>query len=275
MLLAVVWWLWVAQLSWSLLWAELLCWGSRLDGGFCDSAGHWGRPSALPALLSRTPVPAVKGSLPAAKSVPWCTLFSSYLAAGFSVLQKPLEPCLLHPFKALPSSHFGPADCLEALVYEQVFNAFFTGIHQSGFFAYGTNVALVFFCPLLTSVIVRDVGVFPHVDFHPLLYTCVYCKPQRAVGRVPRNSVARCGAIIAGYQEENHPWAKSAPTSLLFFIYTHVAFLLLRSGSACQAFSWVLQEPVFILTKMQPWATTALNQFVPYSLNYFSSYKIL
>lgn len=41
-----------------------------------------------------------------------------------------LELCPVHPFKALPSSLFGPADCLEALVYEQVLNAFFTGLHQ-------------------------------------------------------------------------------------------------------------------------------------------------
>lgn len=127
-LLVVLGWLWVAQLSWSLL------------GLWAGCGVLWTSPAAaaLPALLSRAPVPAAKGNT----CVPWCALFSCHLAVAFSVPQKLLEPCLVHPFKALPSSHFGPADCLQALVYEQVFNAFFTGIHQRGFFPYGTNVAL-------------------------------------------------------------------------------------------------------------------------------------
>lgn len=121
--------------------------------GFCGPAGHRGRPCCCcpsSALLSRAPEPAAKASLPTAK--PACLDGRCHLAVAFSVLQKLPEPWLVHPCKALPSSHFGPADCLEALVYEQVFNAFFTGGRHppERFFPYGTNVALKLVLPFFS-----------------------------------------------------------------------------------------------------------------------------
>lgn len=53
--------------------------------------------------------------------------------------------CLVHKFKPLLNSYSGLAYCLEALVYRQVFNAFFTGgrLPPGEFFFH--NVALEIF----------------------------------------------------------------------------------------------------------------------------------
>lgn len=73
-----------------------------------------------------------------------------------------LEACPVRAFKALRSSHFGLAYCLEALVYGQVFNAFFTERRlPPGEFFFPIELMLLwsyfcylfFFCPLLNFVI--------------------------------------------------------------------------------------------------------------------------
>lgn len=132
--------------------------------GFCDPAGHWAGPAA-----AAPPSPAQQGTWTctqefSAYSKICALMYFVFLSLCYCLLcaAEALRALPAASFKALPSSHFGPADCLEALVYEQVFNAFFTGGHQRGFFLHGANVA-IFFCPFPTSVIVRDVGVFPHV----------------------------------------------------------------------------------------------------------------
>lgn len=81
---------------------------------------------ALGQALLLLPLPALLSKGFAACSKICALMYFVFLSPCWCLFcaAEALRAMLLHPFKALPSSHFGPADCLEVLVYEQVLMPF-------------------------------------------------------------------------------------------------------------------------------------------------------